>query len=85
MSATRLPVVTLADSIKFEGCYLVIPIVCWLKPALAPDLGVPSSPGVPAAAQHTITLPFNDLDAVAECLAEKGEEVPVLLLILSAI
>src|SRR5699024_1721559 len=35
---------------------------------------------VPAAfAQHTITLPFNDLDAVAACLAEKADEVACII------
>ncbi len=38
--------------------------------------GEPSSPGVPAAlAEHTITLPHNDLDAVERCFAELGEQI----------
>ncbi|MHB0775018.1 glutamate-1-semialdehyde 2,1-aminomutase [Halomonas sp. WWR20] len=38
--------------------------------------GEPSSPGVPASlAEHTVTLPYNDIDAVRECFAEIGEQV----------
>lgn len=38
--------------------------------------GEPSSPGVPASlAEHTITLPHNDLDAVERCFAELGEQI----------
>ena len=37
---------------------------------------MPSSPGVPAGlAQHTITLPYNDLDALDTVFAEIGEQV----------
>jgi glutamate-1-semialdehyde 2,1-aminomutase len=39
-------------------------------------LGVPSSPGVPAGlAEHTITLPYNDIDAVRTAFAELGQEI----------
>ncbi|GEK47905.1 glutamate-1-semialdehyde 2,1-aminomutase [Bisbaumannia pacifica] len=38
--------------------------------------GEPSSPGVPASlAEHTITLPHNDLDAVEQCFSELGEQI----------
>ena len=41
---------------------------------------MPNSPGVPAAiADMTLTLPFNDLDAVAACLAERGDEVAAII------
>ncbi|MEM8549053.1 MAG: glutamate-1-semialdehyde 2,1-aminomutase, partial [Pseudomonadota bacterium] len=43
-------------------------------------LGVPSSPGVPAAlAEHTITLPFNDADAVRELFAQRGAEIACII------
>ena len=39
-------------------------------------LGVPSSPGVPAGlAEHTITLPFNDIDALRTAFATLGEQI----------
>ncbi len=35
---------------------------------------------MPAAfAQHTITLPFNDIDAVAACLAEQGQDIACII------
>lgn len=42
--------------------------------------GEPSSPGVPASlAEHTITLPYNDSDAVRESFAEIGDEVACII------
>jgi len=42
--------------------------------------GVPSSPGVPASlAEHTVTLPFNDIDAVEACFEEIGDEVACII------
>jgi glutamate-1-semialdehyde 2,1-aminomutase len=39
-------------------------------------LGEPSSPGVPAAlAELTLTLPYNDADAVRETMAKLGDEI----------
>ncbi|WP_110685649.1 glutamate-1-semialdehyde 2,1-aminomutase [Salinicola aestuarinus] len=38
--------------------------------------GEPSSPGVPASlAEHTITLPYNDIDAVNDCFETLGEQI----------
>lgn len=83
MSAIRLARgYTGRDSIiKFEGCYHGHSDSLLVKAGSgALTLGVPSSPGVPAAfAQHTITLPFNDLDAVVACLAEQGAEVACII------
>ena len=83
MSAIRLARgYTGRDSIiKFEGCYHGHSDSLLVKAGSgALTLGVPSSPGVPAAfAQHTITLPFNDIDAVAACLAEKADEIACII------
>ncbi|NLY12857.1 MAG: glutamate-1-semialdehyde 2,1-aminomutase [Gammaproteobacteria bacterium] len=83
MSAIRLARgYTGRDSIiKFEGCYHGHSDSLLVKAGSgALTLGVPSSPGVPAAfAQHTITLPFNDIDAVAACLAEQGKDVACII------
>lgn len=42
--------------------------------------GEPSSPGVPAAlAEHTVTLPYNDIEAVRQCFAEIGDQVACII------
>ncbi len=83
MSAIRLARgYTGRDSIiKFEGCYHGHSDSLLVKAGSgALTLGVPSSPGVPAAfAKHTITLPFNDIDAVAACLAEQGQDIACII------
>jgi len=63
--------------IKFEGCYHGHSDSLLIKAGSgALTLGVPSSPGVPAGlAEHTITLPFNDMDAVQTAFAELGEHI----------
>ena len=83
MSAIRLARgYTGRDSIiKFEGCYHGHSDSLLVKAGSgALTLGVPSSPGVPAAfAKHTITLPFNDIDAVASYLAEHGNDIACII------
>ncbi len=83
MSAIRLARgYTGRDSIiKFEGCYHGHSDSLLVKAGSgALTLGVPSSPGVPAAfAKHTLTVPFNDLAAVKELLAEVGQEVACII------
>ena len=83
MSAIRLARgYTGRDSIiKFEGCYhghsdsLLVKAGSGLL-----TQGVPSSAGVPAAfAKHTLTLPFNDIDAVEKMLAEVGQDVACII------
>lgn len=63
--------------IKFEGCYHGHSDSLLIKAGSgALTLGVPSSPGVPAGlAEHTITLSYNDADAVAAAFAELGEQI----------
>ena len=67
--------------IKFEGCYhghsdsLLVKAGSGLL-----TQGVPSSAGVPADfAKHTLTLPFNDLAAVASMLADVGNSVACII------
>ncbi|MBD8599137.1 MULTISPECIES: glutamate-1-semialdehyde 2,1-aminomutase [Pseudomonas] len=83
MSAIRLARgFTGRDSIiKFEGCYHGHSDSLLVKAGSgALTLGVPSSPGVPAAfAKHTLTLPFNDIDAVKTMLADVGQEVACII------
>ena len=63
--------------IKFEGCYHGHSDSLLIKAGSgALTLGVPSSPGVPAVlAAHTITLPFNDADALKQVFDDIGDEV----------
>ena len=63
--------------IKFEGCYHGHSDSLLIKAGSgALTLGVPSSPGVPAGlAEHTITLAYNDIDAVRAAFAEIGDQV----------
>ncbi len=63
--------------IKFEGCYHGHSDSLLVKAGSgALTLGVPSSPGVPAAlADHTITLTYNDIDGVKRAFTEIGEQV----------
>jgi len=63
--------------IKFEGCYHGHADSLLVKAGSgALTLGVPTSPGVPAAlAEHTITLQFNDLEAVEDVFREVGHDI----------
>ena len=67
--------------VKFEGCYHGHSDSLLVKAGSgALTLGVPTSPGVPAAlADHTITLTFNDIDQVKEVFAEIGEQVACII------
>jgi glutamate-1-semialdehyde 2,1-aminomutase len=73
--------------IKFEGCYhghsdsLLVKAGSGLLTHGASNLtGVPSSAGVPADfAKHTLTLPFNDLQAVEQMLSEVGDSVACII------
>ncbi|WP_222909587.1 glutamate-1-semialdehyde 2,1-aminomutase [Pseudomonas sp. DNDY-54] len=83
MSAIRLARgYTGRDSIiKFEGCYHGHSDSLLVKAGSgALTQGVPSSAGVPAAfAKHTLTLPFNDLSAVEQMLADVGGDVACII------
>ncbi|HSN51568.1 MAG TPA: glutamate-1-semialdehyde 2,1-aminomutase [Woeseiaceae bacterium] len=63
--------------VKFEGCYHGHSDSLLIKAGSgALTLGVPSSPGVPAElAAHTITLPYNDVEAVGQAFDELGTEI----------
>ncbi len=67
--------------IKFEGCYHGHSDSLLVKAGSgALTLGVPSSPGVPAAfAQHTLTLAYNDLGEVEETLANVGDQIACII------
>ncbi len=67
--------------VKFEGNYHGHSDSLLVKAGSgALTLGVPSSPGVPAAlAELTITLQYNNLEQVRETFAELGEEIAAII------
>ena len=67
--------------IKFEGCYHGHSDSLLVKAGSgALTFGVPSSPGVPAAlAEHTLTLPYNDIQAVEQLLKEHATSVACII------
>ncbi|GMR15093.1 MAG: glutamate-1-semialdehyde 2,1-aminomutase [Gammaproteobacteria bacterium] len=67
--------------LKFEGCYHGHADAFLVKAGSgALTLGVPDSPGVPSAcADLTLTLPFNDLQAVRACFGQQGDEIACLI------
>jgi glutamate-1-semialdehyde 2,1-aminomutase len=63
--------------IKFEGCYHghVDSLLVKAGSGLA-TFGIPASPGIPEElTSHTISLPFNDFDAVKNAFKKYGEEI----------
>ncbi|HCV92970.1 MAG TPA: aspartate aminotransferase family protein, partial [Gammaproteobacteria bacterium] len=64
-----------------EGCYHGHSDSLLVKAGSgALTLGVPTSPGVPAAlAEHTLTLEYNNIDQVREVLSEVGDEVACII------
>lgn len=67
--------------VKFEGCYHGHSDSLLVKAGSgALTLGVPTSPGVPAAlAEHTITLTYNDINQVREAFAAIGEQIACII------
>jgi len=63
--------------VKFEGCYHGHSDSLLVKAGSgALTLGVPSSPGVPAAlADHTMTLTYNDSEDLRRAFAEHGDHI----------
>ncbi|MDQ3287699.1 MAG: glutamate-1-semialdehyde 2,1-aminomutase [Pseudomonadota bacterium] len=68
--------------VKFEGCYHGHGDSFLVKAGSgALTLGLPNSPGVPAAlADLTLTLPYNDFDAATELFDRSGGEIAALII-----
>ncbi|MBX2836660.1 MAG: glutamate-1-semialdehyde 2,1-aminomutase [Gammaproteobacteria bacterium] len=84
MSAIRLARgFTGRDSIvKFEGCYHGHADSLLVKAGSgALTMGVPNSPGVPADfAKHTLTVPFNDSEAITQLFAQQAENIACVII-----
>jgi glutamate-1-semialdehyde 2,1-aminomutase len=83
MSAVRLArgVTGREMIVKFDGCYHghADSLLVEAGSGVA-TLGIPGSPGVPKAfAARTLSLPFNDIEAVRRVLKEKGAEVAAVI------
>ena len=67
--------------VKFEGCYHGHADSLLVKAGSgALTLGVPNSPGVPSSiAEHTLTLPFNNSDAVKTLFSEIGDQIAAII------
>jgi glutamate-1-semialdehyde 2,1-aminomutase len=67
--------------VKFEGCYHGHSDSLLVKAGSgALTFGVPSSPGVPAGlAEHTITLAYNDAEAVKELFGRAGDQIACII------
>lgn len=63
--------------VKFEGCYHGHSDSLLVKAGSGMlDIGEPSSKGVPADfAKHTITLRYNDPQAIKDCFAQFGDDI----------
>jgi glutamate-1-semialdehyde 2,1-aminomutase len=68
--------------VKFEGCYHGHGDSFLVKAGSGVmTLGLPNSPGVPAAlADLTLTLPYNDFDAATKLFDEAGSEIAGLII-----
>jgi len=84
MSAIRLARGATGRSkiVKFEGCYHGHGDSFLVKAGSgALTFGVPTSPGVPkAAADLTLTLPYNDIDAARLLFTQEGKEIAGLII-----
>lgn len=67
--------------VKFIGCYHGHSDSLLVKAGSGmATFGVPDSPGVtPGTAQDTITIPYNDFEAVREVFAEQGQEIAAII------
>lgn len=68
--------------LKFNGCYHghADSLLVQSGSGVA-TFGIPGSPGVPEEiVQHTVSLPYNDLEGVKEMMARIGEEVAAIIL-----
>jgi glutamate-1-semialdehyde 2,1-aminomutase len=67
--------------IKFDGCYHghADTLLVAAGSGVA-TLGIPGSPGVPEdVAKHTLSLPYNDIDAIKQVMDAKGDQAACII------
>ncbi|MCG6895441.1 MAG: glutamate-1-semialdehyde 2,1-aminomutase [Desulfobacteraceae bacterium] len=83
MSAIRLArAFTGRDAVvKFDGCYHGHSDALLVEAGSGvATLGIPGSPGVPKAfVEHTVSLPFNDLDSVETLMKDRGDDIACII------
>lgn len=67
--------------IKFEGCYHGhVDSLLIQAGSGATTLGMPTSPGIPQDfVKHTISLPYNNIDAVNEVCSKRGKDIACII------
>ena len=84
MSAIRLARgVTKRDTIvKFDGCYHGHADTLLVEAGSGvATLGIPGSPGVPESfVKHTLSLPYNDIDAVKNVMEKQGKDIACIII-----
>ncbi|MCF6155836.1 MAG: glutamate-1-semialdehyde-2,1-aminomutase [Candidatus Brocadia sp.] len=67
--------------IKFDGCYHGhVDSLLIQAGSGATTLGTPTSPGIPQDfVKHTISLPYNDIDAVDEVCSDRGKDIACII------
>jgi glutamate-1-semialdehyde 2,1-aminomutase len=67
--------------IKFEGCYHGhVDSLLIQAGSGATTLGTPTSPGIPQDfVKHTISLPYNNIDAVNEVCSKRGKDIACII------
>jgi glutamate-1-semialdehyde 2,1-aminomutase len=67
--------------IKFDGCYHGHGDSFLVRSGSGlATLGIPGSPGVPEEiVQHTLSLPYNDINLIKEAMARMGDEVAAII------
>lgn len=68
--------------VKFEGCYHGHADSLLVKAGSGvATFGLPDSPGVvPAIASQTLTVPYNDVDALRDLFLNRGEEIAAVII-----
>jgi len=68
--------------LKFEGCYHGHADALLVKAGSGlATFGHPTSAGVPAeVAQHTLVLPYNDVEALEACFAKHGDQLSAVMI-----